>query len=53
MFLLERIPHPELDGLGARYLLVTQEIEQQLQFGLFEEFAFDTNDLANANEPTF
>jgi hypothetical protein len=48
---LESIPHPELDRLGARHLLVTQEIKQQLQFGLFEEFAFYRNDLANANEP--
>jgi hypothetical protein len=31
--------------------LVAQEIKQQLQFGLFKEFAFYGNDLADANEP--
>jgi hypothetical protein len=49
--LTPHISHSKLDRLRARHLLVAQKIEQQLQFGLFEEFAFYGYDLANAYEP--
>jgi hypothetical protein len=43
---LKIISNPELDRLSTWNLLIAQEAPHQLQFGLFEELAFDGNDLA-------